>query len=143
MSNTITVTGNTGRDAELKYIPATGVPVLEFNIADTPRRKTDTGWEDAGETVWYRVSVWGPLAEALVSVITKGSQVTVTGPLTVRAYEKDGQTRTSLDIRAETVGVREKRGAGQGGTRATTASAKADGPWATTAPTTGQDQPPW
>ena len=140
MSNTITVTGNTGRAAELKYTPS-GAAVLEFNVADTPRRKTDTGWEDAGDTVWYRVSVWGPLAEALVEAIGKGAQVTVTGPLTVRVYEKDGQSRTSLDIRAETVGVREKRGAGQGGTRAATAPPKADDPWATSK--SGAEEPPW
>lgn len=114
MSNTISVTGNLGRDGELKYLPS-GAAVLELAIADTPRRKTDTGWEDAGERVWYRASVWGPLAEALANsgAIVKGAQVTVTGTLTQRTYEKDGQQRTSLDIRAETVGVREKRGATQ------------------------------
>ncbi len=132
MSNTITVTGNAGRDAELKFIPS-GAAVLEVNIADTPRRKTETGWEDAGETVWYRASIWGALAEALAEVIVKGSQVTVTGALSVRTYEKDGAQRTSLEIRAESVGVREKRGAGQGGAQRAQA-APANDPWATAGP---------
>lgn len=147
MSNTIQITGNAGRDAELKYLNS-GVPVLEVNIADTPRRKTDAGWEDAGPTVWFRVSVWGPMAEALAPVLVKGAQVTVTGTLTVREYEKDGQTRTSMDVRAETVGVREKRGAssGGGGFQRTAASAPADDPWAKAAPTqesTFADEPPF
>lgn len=144
MTNTISVTGNAGRDAELKFLPSSGAAVLEVPIADTPRRKTDTGWEDAGETVWYRVSVWGPLAEALAETITKGAQVTVTGTLTVRAYQKDGQDRTSLDIRAETVGVREKRGAGQGGARPA-AAPKANDPWAAGAQSGSSfaDEPPF
>lgn len=134
MSNTITITGNAGRDAELKYLQS-GAAVLEVNIADTPRRKTDSGWEDAGETVWFRVSIWGPTAEALAPVLVKGSQVTVTGTLTVRTYQKDGQDRTSMDVRAETVGVREKRGGGSSFTQASPArtGAPADDPWANTA----------
>ena len=135
MSNTITVTGNLGRDAELKYTPS-GTPVLEFSLADTPRRKNDRGeWEDAGETTWYRASVWGPLAEALAnaSLAAKGAQATVTGTLTQRTYEKDGQQRTSLDIRVDTVGFREKRAT----TRPAAPAQQAD-PWA------GQSQePPW
>lgn len=134
MSNTISITGNAGRDAELKYLQS-GAAVLEVNIADTPRRKTDTGWEDAGETVWFRVSIWGPTAEALAPVLVKGSQVTVTGTLTVRTYQKDGQDRTSMDVRAETVGVREKRGSsGGGGFQKSAGSAPADDPWSTPAP---------
>lgn len=142
MTNTIQITGNAGRDGELKYLNS-GVPVLEVNIADTPRKKTDTGWEDAGPTVWFRVSVWGPMAEALAPVLVKGAQVTVTGTLTVREYEKDGQTRTSMDVRADTVGVREKRGAsGGGGFQRTAASAPAADPWATAASNGTADTPP-
>lgn len=142
MSNTITVTGNAGRDAELKFTSG-GSAVLEFSIADTPRRKNDRGdWEDAGETAWYRISIWGPLAQALADArtIPKGATVTVTGSLTVRSYEKDGQTRQSLDVRAETVGVREKRGQSGGFTSQATSAPKSD-PWAT--PASGGDEPPW
>lgn len=143
MSNTISITGNAGRDGELKYLQS-GAAVLEVNIADTPRRKTDSGWEDAGETVWFRVSIWGPTAEALAPVLVKGSQVTVTGTLTVRTYQKDGQDRTSMDVRAETVGVREKRGGGSSFTPAPSrASAPADDPWATAGSKSGSDEPPW
>lgn len=129
MTNTISITGNAGRDAELKYLQS-GAAVLEVNIADTPRRKTDSGWEDAGETVWFRVSIWGPTAEALAPVLVKGSQVTVTGTLTVRTYQKDGVDKTSMDVRADTVGVREKR-ASAPGAKFGGSNGVADDPWAT------------
>ena len=144
MSNTITVTGNAGRDAELKFTSG-GSAVLEFSIADTPRRKNDRGeWEDAGETAWYRISIWGPLAQALADArtISKGATVTVTGSLTVRSYEKDGQTRQSLDVRAETVGVREKRGQ-SGGFTSQAASAPKSDPWASPAGGSFTDEPPF
>lgn len=146
MSNHITVTGNAGRDAELKHTPS-GATVLELAIADTPRRKTDNGWEDAGPTNWYRGSLWGPQAEALYNAgtITKGTQVTFTGTLTPREYEKDGVTRTSLDVRIDTIGVREKRDVGQERPTKQTA-ARADDPWATAGPAssgTFADEPPF
>ena len=143
MSNTITVSGNLGRDAELKYTPS-GAPVLEFSLADTPRRKNDRGeWEDAGETTWYRASVWGPIAEALANagLAVKGAQAAVTGTLTQRTYEKDGQQRTSLDVRVDTVGFREKRGAGR--PAPTPSQGAAQDPWGAARPTEFADSPPF
>lgn len=144
MSNTITVHGNLGHDAALRYTPS-GAPVLEFSLADTPRRKNVRGeWEDAGEATWYRASVWGPLAEALAnaSLAVKGAQATVTGTLTQRTYEKDGQQRTSLDVRVDTVGFREKRGAGRPAPAPATQGAAQD-PWATSAGSFPTDEPPF
>ena len=142
MSNTITVTGNLGYDAALKYT-SSGAPVLEFSLADTPRRKNDRGeWEDAGEATWYRASVWGPIAEALANagLAVKGAQATVTGTLTQRTYEKDGQQRTSLDVRVDTVGFREKRG---GGSRPAPTQGATQDPWGAPRPTEFADAPPF
>ena len=147
MTNTITLSGNLGRDAELKYTN-NGSPVLELNIADTPRRKNaDTGqWEDAGNTVWFRASVWGGLGEAIANanIATKGATVDVTGTLSVREYEKDGQTRTSHEVRVNTIGIREKRGAGNNAPRPAASAAPAD-PWGAPAPAqaTFPDEPPF
>ena len=143
MANTITVTGNLGHDAALKYT-SSGRPVLELSIADTPRRKNDRGeWEDAGDTTWYRASVWGPLAEALANagLAVKGAQATVTGTLSQRTYEKDGQTRTSLDIRVDTIGIREKRG--QSAPRPAPAQDATQDPWGAPRPTEFADTPPF
>src|SRR5690625_3037054 len=112
MSNTIQIKGNLGRDPELRFTQS-GAPVLSLSIPDTPRQKNrDTGeWEDAGETTWFNVSVWGQQAETLAEVLTKGTLTTVTGTLRPRTYEHNGQNRVSFDVRAETVGWQPKRGA--------------------------------
>jgi len=113
MSNT-TITGNLGRDAELKFIPS-GAAVLEMSVGDTPRRKTDSGWEDAGPCVWYRVSIWGPFAEAIANsgIAVKGARVEASGVFAPREYEKDGSTRVSYDVKASMIGFPEPRGGGQ------------------------------
>lgn len=132
--STLTVSGNLGGDAALKYT-SSGSAVLEFSVADQKRRKTDSGWEDDGPATWFRCSMWGALAEtfANANILTKGTGVTVTGSLTARTWEKDGRTGTSLDVRVDTIGVREKRAT----TRPAAPAQQAD-PWA------GQSQePPW
>lgn len=110
MSNTIQIKGNLGRDADLRFTQS-GAAVLNLNVADQARRKTDQGWEDDGPATWYRVSVWGQLGEALAEsgAMVKGVTVSVTGELRPREYEKDGQQHTSMDVRAEAVGVFPKR----------------------------------
>ena len=112
MSNTIQIKGNLGRDGEQRFTKS-GASVLNLNIADQARRKTEQGWEDDGPATWYRVSVWGALGEALAEsgAMVKGAAVAVTGELRPREYEKDGQMHTSMDVRAESVGVFPKRSA--------------------------------
>ncbi len=88
-----TVSGNVGRDAELKRVG--DGEVLEFSVASTRREK--------GEklTDWIRVSLWGKRAVALAPHITKGSRVAVRGSLHGRAYAgKDGPA-ISLEMRAD------------------------------------------
>lgn len=133
--STLTVSGNLGGDAALKYT-SSGTPVLEFSVADQKRRKTDSGWEDDGPATWYRCSMWGPLAEtfANANLLTKGASVTVTGSLTARTWEKDGRTGVSLDVRVDTIGVREKRNAAR-------PAAPASDPWA--ADGQASQEPPW
>ncbi|GAA2237512.1 single-stranded DNA-binding protein [Rarobacter faecitabidus] len=114
MTNTITVSGNLGRTAELRFTP-NGHPVLELAVPDQPRRKNrEAGkWEDDGDVTWYRASLWGQMAEVIANanIAVKGAPVTVTGVLRPREYEKDGQTKTSLDIRVDTVKIDAPRNA--------------------------------
>lgn len=113
---TITIEGFTARDGELKFLQS-GRAVLELVIPVTPQKKNDQGgWDDDGETAWYRVSVWGSMAEALT--IPKGTLVQVVGTLKPREYEHGGEKRTSLDVTAKSVGIlREPKGGGGGGQR--------------------------
>lgn len=87
------VIGNIGRDCEIRY-SQTGTPMASFSIAHSPRARQ--GQEE--RTNWYRCTLMGPRAESLKQYLVKGKQVFVRGDFDAREYEKDGQTRTSLDI---------------------------------------------
>lgn len=146
MATTATITGNLGRDAELKFTPS-GVPVLEFSVADTPRRKNDRGeWEDAGETAWFRVSVWGKAAEGLAESgqAVKGARATVHGRLTVRSFTgRDGVARQSLEVRADAVGFEQPRGASSSPSPFAQTQGVVPDPWSQQGQAPASSEPPF
>ena len=75
----ITISGNIGKDAELR--DTRDSKVLSFNVGV----KNGFG-KDAG-SVWYRCSLWGKAAEAFAGGLTKGTKVFITGELTHDEYE--------------------------------------------------------
>ena len=100
----ITITGNLTGDPELRYV-SSGTPVASFTVASTPRslnRQTNQ-WED-GEAMFVRCSVWREYAENVAESLSKGMRVVVTGRMTVRSYEYNGQQRTSIEIQVDEVG---------------------------------------
>ena len=99
----ITIVGNATADAELKFLPS-GVAVANVTVASTPRNKVGDNWED-GETVFYRCAVWRDMAEHVAESVKRGTRVIVTGRFKVRPYEHDGQTRTSLEIDVDEIGI--------------------------------------
>ena len=110
MSNTTIVKGNMGKPAELRFTQS-GKAVLGFSLADTPRRRNANGeWEDAGETLWLDVTVWGDEAEVLADQMgSYKGRVTVTGRLGIRSYEtRDGGQRQSVTLTADSVAMHPK-----------------------------------
>ena len=100
----ITIVGNLTSDPELRYV-ASGTPVASFTVASTPRNlnKQTNQWED-GEAMFVRCSVWREYGENVAETLTKGMRVVVTGRLTVRSYEYNGQQRTSIEMQVDEVG---------------------------------------
>ena len=97
--NTITVSGNVGRDPELKY-SANGTAVVKFSVADT------TGKDDNKKTVWHDVVVFKEQAENVAASIKKGSRVIVTGRLDKSDYTgKDGVKKQRVEIIADDVSI--------------------------------------
>ncbi|WP_188043684.1 single-stranded DNA-binding protein [Changpingibacter yushuensis] len=100
----VTVVGNMTGDPELRYV-SSGIPVASFTVASTPRtlnRQTNQ-WED-GEAMFVRCSVWREYAENVAESLTKGMRVVVTGRMTVRSYEHNGERRTSIELQVDEVG---------------------------------------
>ena len=100
----VTIIGNLTGDPELRYV-SSGTPVASFTVASTPRslnRQTNQ-WED-GEAMFVRCSAWKDYAENVTESLAKGMRVVVTGRMTVRSYEHNGQQRTSIEMQVDEVG---------------------------------------
>jgi single-strand DNA-binding protein len=114
--NKIIVVGYLGRDPEIRYT-ADGTPVCSFSVATTERKKDKSG-EFQDITTWFRVSVWRRQAELANQYLSKGKQVYVEGRLSANEYQdRDGNTRTSLDIQATDIQFLSSRSENETGTK--------------------------
>ncbi len=105
----ITVTGNVGKDVELRFAGEKQIAVATFSMAHTPRIKKDGEFTD-GETMWFKVIAFMSKAEAIADQLQKGDTVLVTGSLTQSTYtDRDGKERISLEIKADEVATLIKR----------------------------------
>jgi single-strand DNA-binding protein len=134
----MTIVGNVTSDAELRFTPG-GLAVAAVTVAVTPRVKKDNEWKD-GDTTFFRCTAWREMAEQIAETVTKGMRVIVHGRFKTRQYEKDGQTRTSIEIDVEEMGpslryatAQVKKMARSSGSRSGQ-SAGFDDPWASGAP---------
>lgn len=98
--NVVILLGRLTRDPELRYTPG-GTAVTTLGLAVNNSVKQGDEWRE--EPCFVDVSVFGRQAETSSEYLAKGSQVLVEGRLTWRKWEKDGQTRSKLDVKANTV----------------------------------------
>jgi single-strand DNA-binding protein len=134
--NKIIIIGNLGRDPEMRYLPS-GDPVADFSVATSERRRGADGQQQE-QTTWFRVSAFGKLAETCSQFLHKGSYVYVEGSLSQRDWtDRDGNTRSSLEVRAREMRMLDRRGEGGefGGDTAASAPAASRAP----APAGGDD----
>mgnify|MGYP006283617251 CR=1 FL=1 len=107
MSIPIVVRGNLGNDPELKFVK-TGrgdTALTSFPLAYTPKEKKGDQWVE-GETMWFRVVIWGDRGETLVDSLRKGDSVLVQGNFKQSSFEtKDGEKKTALEISATDVAI--------------------------------------
>ena len=90
--NVLIATGNIGRDAEVRYTPA-GKAVVSFSVA------MKAGYGDREKTIWLNCSMWGDRGVAVAPYLLKGVMVAVSGEMSTREYEKDGQMKTTVDLK--------------------------------------------
>jgi single-strand DNA-binding protein len=109
MYHTIIIAGNVGKDPEMRYTPS-GQAVTSFSVA-TNRQYTTGNGEQVKETIWFRISTWGKIAETCNQYVKKGMKVLVEGRLTPdkttggpRIWTKqDGSAGASFEVTANTV----------------------------------------
>jgi single-strand DNA-binding protein len=97
----LTIVGNVGRDAELKYTQG-GVAVLKFSVA--VNKMVKVGDEKRQTTTWFNVTLWRDRGEALAAYVKAGMQVLVTGEVQVSPYiDKSGKPNASMELTADDV----------------------------------------
>jgi single-strand DNA-binding protein len=110
----ISLTGYVASQPRLRSIRE-GVQILSMRVAWTPRRlDRSTGeWTD-GNTSYATVTCWRKLADNAAVCLRKGDPVVVRGRLSVRTYDdKEGVSRTQVDVDATSVGHDLCRGVAQ------------------------------
>jgi single-strand DNA-binding protein len=106
--NSVTLSGNLGRDPELRTTAAGG-NLLTFSIAVNDRVKDSSTGEWKDYTNWVDVVVFGNRAESLSRILTKGMKVTINGKIRYSSWEKDGQTRSKIEVIANDVDIMQRR----------------------------------
>lgn len=109
MYQKIVIVGRLGRDPEMRFTPS-GQAVTSFSVA-TDNVHNDANGATVKDTVWFRISAWGKLAETCNNYLQKGKMVLVEGRLTADAKTggprvwtaQDGTTRASFEVSAQTV----------------------------------------
>lgn len=90
--NTITISGNVGKDAVLRVTP-NGKHIATFSLP------AKSGFGDNEKTSWLNCKMFGAMAEKLSAAIVKGAKVTVTGEFVVEEWTKqDGSQAQSPTI---------------------------------------------
>ena len=97
--NRVFLIGNLTRDPELRYIP-NGTAVTNLGLA-VNRRYKDANGNLQEEVCYVTVVFWGRQAETANQYLKKGSPIFVEGRLIYRTWEKDGQKRSTLEVRGE------------------------------------------
>lgn len=108
MYQRIEIIGDLGKEPEMRYTPS-GQPVTNFSVATTNTYSKDG--DKIKETTWFRISVWGNMAESCKKYLSKGSRVMVEGRLTVdketggpKLYRnQEGVVSSSFEITAQNV----------------------------------------
>lgn len=109
---TAVVTGNLGRDAEVKDTRVG--KVCSFSVASNKGRDSDT--------TWVRCSLFGKRGESLAQYLSKGTKVAVAGELSTHEY----QGKTYLELRVSDIDLMGGGDRGSGQSREQTAHTSGD-----------------
>ncbi|WP_313675267.1 single-stranded DNA-binding protein [Mycolicibacterium sp.] len=99
----ITVVGRIITDLRRRVVA--GQEVISFRVASNSRRRTAEGTWEPGQTLYITVNCWGKLVTGVGAGLYKGAPIIAVGTVHTSEYEdRDGVKRSSLEMRASTVG---------------------------------------
>ena len=97
MMNSVHLIGRLGQDPESRETSG-GTPVVNASLAVSKRIK---GGEE--QTLWVRLIFWDRLAGVVSQYCHKGSRIAIVGELQIREYVKNGETKTSTEVRVHSL----------------------------------------
>ena len=88
----VVLTGNLGRDAEMRFTP-TGTPILNFSLP------VDIGFGEKKETMWVRCAYFGERAQKVAEYLVKGKGIQVVGEFRMPTiYEGKNGNSVSMEL---------------------------------------------
>ena len=98
--NKIILVGNLGADPDTRYMPS-GSAVTNIRVATTESWKDKNTGDQQERTEWHNIVAWERLAEICGQYLAKGRMVYIEGQIQSNKWEdKEGNKRTSFEIRA-------------------------------------------
>ena len=96
--NKIMLTGRLVKDAEMSFLPGTGMPKITFTLATDRAYQKD---KNNKKVDFIPVEMLGSHTEKLAQYVTKGKMIGITGELHIDQYEKDGQKKSFTKVNAD------------------------------------------
>lgn len=134
--NKVILIGRLGKDPEVRTIE-NGTMVANFSIATSETYKDRNSGDKKEITEWHNIVCWKGLAEIASKYLRKGDNVYIEGKLRTRSWEKDGVTRYTTEIVAESLNMLTPKNSGQNG-QSGSSNGQAQGNGAST----GRQSPP-
>lgn len=99
----LTVVGHIVNNPERRQVG--NQELIKFRVASNSRRRNGDGSWEPGNSLFITVNCWGRLVTGVGAALGKGAPVIVVGHVYTSEYEdRDGNRRSSLEMRATSVG---------------------------------------
>ena len=95
--NTLSFTGNIGKDAVLRYTPE-GKAVVSLNVP------IKSGFGKSEKISWVKCTMWDKRAEALAKYLLKGTLIGVVGEVSLDEFRaNDGSKRAQIAVKVQDI----------------------------------------
>jgi single-strand DNA-binding protein len=98
--NSVTISGNLTRDAEIRYTKSQ-TPVITFGVAVNSRVKVNNEWTDYAN--FFDCVFYGSYAEKCAESLKKGAKVVISGSLRWSQWQSGEQTRSKVEINVSSI----------------------------------------
>ena len=96
--NKILLTGRLVKDAEMSFLPGTGMPKVTFTVATDRAYQKD---KNNKKVDFIPAEMIGKHVEKLAQYLTKGKMIGLEGELNIDQYEKNGEKKSFTKVKVD------------------------------------------